>query len=162
METARGIPPGIFIPFECAYEDHSNGFIILIPAGFLGGRVRTPIPVRFHEFNRNRGIFPPTEISPRPPPPSEQTLLFRHSRILRSSLINREFNFQPMILSRRKKKEKETGIVLRGHGYIIWRYIIRAGGVNRAEEERKGGVKTLLATRMGARNPHERALSLPY
>lgn len=31
----------IFIRFECTHEDHSNGFIILIPAGFLGGRVRT-------------------------------------------------------------------------------------------------------------------------
>lgn len=31
----------IFIRFECTHEDHSNGFIILIPAGFLGGRIRT-------------------------------------------------------------------------------------------------------------------------
>lgn len=43
----------IFIRFECTHEDHSNGFIILIPAGFLGGRVRTRMIFRGFSF---RGI----------------------------------------------------------------------------------------------------------
>lgn len=154
METARGIPPRIFIPFECAYEDHSNGFIILIPAGFLGGRIRTPIPARFHEFNRSPRSRTRSNISADRDlaAPTTTTLLFRR-RILRSPLINREFNFQPMILSKK-------------NGYRIKRPrlhnlpIYHPGRVLTGRRKRKGGVKTLLATRMGARNPHERAHSL--
>lgn len=61
-----------------------------------------------------------------------------------SLLINREFNFQPMTLSK-----KRDGIVLRG--YIIWQCIIGRVLTERGIE--KAGVKTLLATRTGARNP---------
>lgn len=98
-------------------------------------------------------IFPPTEISPRPPPPPLRTNLLFRRRILRSPLINREFNFQPMILSKK-------------NGYRIKRPrlhnlpIYHPGRVLTGRRKRKGGVKTLLATRMGARNPHERAHSL--
>lgn len=145
METARGIPPRIFIPFECAYEDHSNGFIILIPAGFLGGRIRTPIPRSFPRIQSRSSLADSLEYFRRqrelaaPATTHLRTLLFRR-RILRSSSNkSSKFNFQPMILSRKKKK-RNGGIVLRGHGYvIICRYII-GRGVNR----RRGREKAVL------------------
>lgn len=100
-------------------------------------------------------IFPPTEISPRLPPPPPPSLRTNHPSISPSNspLINCEFNFQPMILSKK-------------NGYRIKRPrlhnlpIYHPGRVLTGRRKRKGGVKTLLATRMGARNPHERAHSL--
>lgn len=98
-------------------------------------------------------IFPPTEISPRPPPPPLRT---NHLSISPSNspLINREFNFQPMILS------KKNGYCIKRPRTLHNLPIYHPGRVLTGRRKRKGGVKTLLATRMGARNPHERAHSL--
>lgn len=98
-------------------------------------------------------IFPPTEISPRPPSPPLRT---NHPSISPSNspLINREFNFQPMILS------KKNGYCIKRPRTLHNLPIYHPGRVLTGRRKRKGGVKTLLATRMGARNPHERAHSL--
>jgi len=52
----------IFIRFECTHEDHSNGFIILIPAGFLGGRIRTRMISAASRFEVSRSSSPGRDV----------------------------------------------------------------------------------------------------